>query len=191
MKYHKLQNLIPRLKMIVLNKSRCLSTDNVLTRKFDKRSIHSNIKNNITLLKLLNENLVCRTFVRRRQRTPGYRLFQEIYIILRIWLRFWLRDSEWWLRTFPIISSSLTYVFSSISIQLSKKIAKYNGTELEIPVYRFFFLLKIIIFLLINIRYSRYIWNLCYQPGFKNIVFQYHIMMSHNLCALGFYGTSV
>jgi len=30
--------------------------------------IHSNIKNDSTLLKLANENLLCRTYVRQRQR---------------------------------------------------------------------------------------------------------------------------
>jgi len=47
-------------------------------------------QNNIALLKLLNENLVRRI---RLYKTP----FEEIFIILRIWLRLWLRDHEMWL----------------------------------------------------------------------------------------------
>jgi len=48
-------------------KDRPENTDNVLTLKFDNRSIHSNIKTDNTILKLINKNSLSCMGVRQRQ----------------------------------------------------------------------------------------------------------------------------
>jgi hypothetical protein len=53
--------------------------DNNLTFKLYNRSFHSNTKTNSTILKLLNENLLCRTCITETTR-PFLRPFKQIFM---------------------------------------------------------------------------------------------------------------